>query len=383
MNGTALQISLLHFAESDDTSGFFPQLAKWHDRQRYRMLFGTLKPMAPWLREFMEREGVGCMSGEARTRAQYPLGLARLIRHLRHERVDILHTHLFEPSAVGLLAGVLAGTRGRVMTRHYSNYHTRIGKKWHVRVDQLCNRMSHAVIGVSQHTADHLVHEEGAPAEKVHVALNGIDFSRVKISDRDAPARLRREWCPAGAHLLVVPGRLHPEKGHTYLFQALAAIRQRLERPVLALVAGAGPFESAYREEVRSLGCEDIVRFLGFRTDIPDVIAAADLVVLPSVAEAFGLVVAEALYLGTPIVATHVGGIPEIVEDGIDGVLVPPADSNALAKAIVGLLGDPERRRLMASAGRERVRDRFSFEKMMRAYEQIYERLVEACQPSR
>ena len=383
MNRTALQISLLHFAESDDTSGFFPQLAKWHDRQRYRMLFGTLKPMAPWLREFMEREGVDCVSGEARTRAQYPLGLVRLIRHLRHERVDILHTHLFEPSAVGLLAGVLAGTRGRVMTRHYSNYHTRIGKKWHVRVDQLCNRMSHAVIAVSQHTADHLVHEEGAPAEKVHVALNGIDFSRVKVSDRDAPARLRREWCPAGAHLLVVPGRLHPEKGHTYLFQALAAIRQRLERPVVALVAGAGPFESAYREEVRSLGCEDIVRFLGFRTDIPDVIAAADLVVLPSVAEAFGLVVAEALYLGTPIVATHVGGIPEIVEDGIDGVLVPPADSNALAKAIVGLLGDPERRRLMASAGRERVRDRFSFEKMMRAYEQIYERLVEGCPQSR
>ena len=380
---TASGISVLHFAEADDTSGFFPQLAKWHDRQRYRMLFGTLKPMAPWLREFMEREGVACMSCEAQTRAQYPLGLARLIRYLHRERVDILHTHLFEPSAVGLLAGVLAGTRGRVMTRHYSNYHTRIGKKWHVRVDQLCNRMSHAIIAVSQHTADHIVQEEGAPVGKVHVALNGIDFSRVKVSDRDAPVRLRREWCPEGAHLVVVPGRLHPEKGHTYFFQALSLVRRRLACPVVALVAGAGPFESSYREEVRSLGCEDIVRFLGFRRDIPDVIAAADLVVLPSVAEAFGLVVAEALYLGTPIVATHVGGIPEIVEDGIDSVLVPPADSKALADAIVRLLGDPERRRLMASAGRERVRDRFSFEKMMRAYEQIHEGLVDGCPQSR
>ena len=383
MIGPASRIPILHFAESDDTSGFFPQLAKWHDRGRYRMLFGTLKPMAPWLREFMEREGVGCMSCEARTRAQYPRGWARLIRYLRRERVGILHTHLFEPSAVGLLAGVLAGTRGRVMTRHYSNYHTRIGKKWHVRVDQLCNRMSHAVIAVSQHTADHIVHEEAAPAEKVHVALNGIDFSRVKVSDRDAPARLRREWCPDGGHLLVVPGRLHPEKGHTYLFQALSTIRRQVACPVVVVVAGAGPFESAYREEVRSLGCEEIVRFLGFRRDISDVIAAADLVVLPSVAEAFGLVVAEALCLGTPIVATHVGGIPEIVEDGIDGVLVPPADSKALADAIVRVLGDPERRRLMVSAGRERVRDRFGFEKMMRAYEQIYERLVEGCPQSR
>lgn len=376
---TAGRISVLHFAESDDTSGFFPQLAKWHDRQRYRMLFGTLKPMAPWLREFMEREGVACISCEARTRPQYPLGLLRLIRYLRRERVDILHTHLFEPSAVGLVAAVLARTPHRVMTRHYSNYHTRIGKKWHVRMDQLCNRMSHAVIAVSQHTADHIVHEEGAPAEKVHVALNGIDFSRVKVSDRDAPARLRREWCSEGAHVLVVPGRLHPEKGQTYFFQALPVIRRRLARPVVALVAGAGPFEAAYREAVRSLGCEDIVRFLGFRRDIPDVIAAADLVVLPSMAEAFGLVVAEALYLGRPIVATHVGGIPEMVEDGIDGVLVPPADSKALADAIVRLLGDPERRRLMASAGRDRVRERFSFEKMMRAYEQVYERLFERC----
>ncbi len=371
--------SILHFAESDDTSGFFPQLAKWHDRDRYRMLFGTLKPMAPWLREFMERQGVACMSCEARTRAEYPLGLFRLMRYLRRERIDLLHTHLFEPSAVGLLAGVLAGTRGRVMTRHYSNYHTRIGKSWHVRVDQLCNRMSHAVVAVSQHTADHIVHEEGAPVEKVHVVLNGIDFSRVKVSDRDAPARLRREWCPEGAHVLVVPGRLHPEKGHTHFFQALPVIRRRLACPVVALVAGVGPFKSAYREEVRSLGCEDIVRFLGFRRDIPDVIAAADVVVLPSVAEAFGLVVAEALYLGTPIVATHVGGIPEIVEDGIDAVLVPPADSKALADTIVRLLGDPERRQLMASAGRERVRDRFSFEKMMREYEQLYERLIERC----
>jgi glycosyltransferase involved in cell wall biosynthesis len=373
--GTASKISVLHFAESDDTSGFFPQLAKWHDRDRYRMLFGALKPIAPWLREFMEREGVACMSCEARTRAQYPLGLARLIRYLRRERVGILHTHLFEPSAVGLLAGVLAGTRGRVMTRHYSNYHTRIGKRWHVRVDQLCNRMSHAVIAVSQHTADHIVHEEGAPREKVHVVVNGIDFSRVKTSGPDAPARLRREWCPDGGQLLVIPGRLHPEKGHTYFFQALPLIRQRLACSVVVLVVGAGPFESAYREEVRSLGCEDIVRFLGFRRDIPDIIAAADLVVLPSVAEAFGLVVAEALYLGTPIVATHVGGIPEIVEEGVDGVLVPPADSKALAGAIVSLLGDSDRRRRLANAGRERVRERFGFEKMMRAYEQQYEHL--------
>jgi glycosyltransferase involved in cell wall biosynthesis len=373
ISGAASRISVLHFTEADDTSGFFPQLGKWHDRGRYRMLFGTLKPIAPWLRAFMEDEGLGCVSCGARTRAAYPLAMLRLMRFLRRERVDVIHTHLFEPSAVGLLAGLLARTPARVMTRHYSNYHTRIGKRWHVRVDHLCNRMSHAVIAVSRHTADHIVHEEGAPRDKVHVVLNGIDFPRVRISGPDVAGRLRRDLGAGDAHVLLVPARLHPEKGQSHLFRALPAIRRLTSRPVVVVVAGAGPFESAYRAEVLALGCDDMVRFLGFRKDLPDLIAAADLVVLPSVAEAFGLVLAEALYLGTAVVATRVGGIPEIVEDGVDGVLVPPADDRALADAIVRLLEHHEMRRRLAGAGRNRVMERFGFEKMMRAYEDIYD----------
>src|SRR5438309_239207 len=116
---------VLHFAEDSDTSGFFPQLARWHDRSRYQMFFGTLKPMAPWLREHMESQGVACLSCDCRNRASYPWGLLRLARFLRRERIDILHTHLFDPSVVGLCAGVLARTPLRVETRHYSDYHTR------------------------------------------------------------------------------------------------------------------------------------------------------------------------------------------------------------------------------------------------------------------
>ena len=104
--------------------------------------------------------------------------------------------------------------------------------------------------------------------------------------------------------------------------------------------------------------------------------ATADLLVLPSVAEAFGLVLTEALYMGTPVVATSVGGIPEIVDDNVDGVLVPPADSRALADAIVDLLHNQERRHRMAGAGRDKVLTRFSFEGMVRSYESIYEKGV-------
>ena len=107
-------------------------------------------------------------------------------------------------------------------------------------------------------------------------------------------------------------------------------------------------------------------------------IAASDLLILPSVAEAFGLVLAEALFLGTPVVATKVGGIPEIVSDGLDGILVPPADSDALADAIMELLNNDERRQRMAGAGRQKILTKFGFEEMVRSYEILYAHLTRA-----
>jgi glycosyltransferase involved in cell wall biosynthesis len=365
---------ILHFAQDSDTSGFFPQLARWHNRSRYRMYFATLNPMAPWLREYMESEGVHCFSCDCNRRAEYALGVMQLARFLRRERIDILHTHLFEPSLIGLQAGVLARTRRRLMTRHYSDYHTRIHKKWHVRLDQFCTRLSHAVIAVSQHTGDHLVDKEGAPPDKVHVILNGIDFDRVRISSPDARDRIRAEFAPKDEYLLLIVARLHPEKGHHYLFQTLPQINERVG-PVRLLVAGTGTFQDAYMKEVRSLGCEGMVSFLGFRTDIPDLMAAADLLVLPSVAEAFGLVLAEAIHLGTPVVATRVGGIPEIIEDGRNGVLVEPANSLALSHAITELLNDPVRRQQIARA-RGKTTERFRFENMVRSYESLYQAIA-------
>lgn len=364
---------ILHFAQDSDTSGFFPQLARWHDRSRYRMFFATLNPMADWLKEYMESQGVECFSCDARRRAEYPLAMLRLARFLRRNSMDILHTHLFEPSVIGLQAGAIAHTPLRIMTRHYSDYHTRINKRWHVRLDQLCTRLCKRVIAVSEHTAEHMISEESASAEKVRVVLNGIDFERVKVSGADAPERVRREFDAEDAYLLLIAARLHPEKGYEYLFRALPQIKQHSDRPVLLLVAGKGSFEDAYREQVRQLDCEENVRFLGFRKDLPDLMASSDLFVLPSVAEAFGLVLTEAVYLGTPVVATRVGGIPEIVDDGVDGALVPPADSAALAETIVRLLTDVERREKMSGAGREKIVRQFQFETMVRSYEEIYE----------
>ncbi|MGH9826669.1 MAG: glycosyltransferase, partial [Blastocatellia bacterium] len=177
---------ILHFAQDGDTSGYFQQLARFHDRSQYEMVFATLNPIAPWLHEYMTSQGVRCFSCDCGGRASYPLGILRLARFLRRNRVDIIHTHLFEPSIVGLIAALVARTPIRVLTRHYSDYHTRINKKWHVRLDRMCTKLSGAAIAVSEHTSAHMIEVERAPREKVHVVLNGIDFDRVRLSGPDA-----------------------------------------------------------------------------------------------------------------------------------------------------------------------------------------------------
>ena len=367
---------ILHFAEDSDTSGYFPQLARWHDTTRYRMFFGTLKPMAPWLRDYMASQNVECFSCDCRSRAEYPQGMIRLAGFLRRQRIDILHTHLFDPSVIGLVAGWLARTSTRVMTRHYSDYHTRINKRWHTRLDRMCTALCHRAIAVSEHTAEVMRNEEGAPAERLRVILNGIDFERLRLSSPDAPERLRQELAPNGEFLILQMARLHPEKGHEHLFRALPQIRDEAARPVRLLLAGVGTAELEYRRLVKELGIEEHVAFLGFRRDGPDLMAATDLFVLPSVAEAFGLVLTEALYMGLPVVASRTGGIPEIIEEGVDGLLVPPASPQALASAILRVINDEALRQRLAGAGHDKVARTFAFEDMVRRYEDVYRDLL-------
>lgn len=366
---------ILHFAQDGDTSGFFPQLARWHDRSRYQMHFGTLGAIAPWLKEYMEDHDVPCLSCACPKRRMYPLALSRLTSYLRRTNIDLIHVHLFDPSIVGLTAAVLARTTVRVMTRHYSDYHTRLKKRWHIRLDQFCTSLSDRVIAVSEHTAEVMRTEEHAPADRLRVIHNGIDFHRMELSSPEAPDRIRREFAPSGEVLVLQVARLHPEKGHEFLFKALPSVIAQVARPVRLLVVGTGPFEGDYRRQVHDLGLDDVVTFTGFRRDIPDLMAAADLMVLPSLAEAFGLALTEAIYLGTPVLATRVGGIPEIVRDGVDGVLVPPGSPEALSAALVRLIRDPEFRQSLAKDGRQWVSDRFRFETMVHRYEDVYDEL--------
>lgn len=369
-------LRLAHLVGGEDRSGLFTEMARRHDRDRFHVELVTLQAVETTFREALHEIAVPVRSVGAAGRATWPLAVYRLVRLLRRRDIQILHTHLFEPSLVGLVAGVTARVPLRVMTRHHSDYHLRRDARLPVEMDRLCTRMSHGVVAVSEHTRDVMVSSEGAPPEKVRVIANGLSPERVRPPPPDVLEPLRREMHPDGRLALLVPARLHPEKGHEHLFLALRILRDEGWK-VRAFLAGSGAFREAYERRIRALDLVEEVWFLGHREDVVGLMAAADAVVVPSEAEAFGLVALEARAVGAPLIATTAGGLPEVVRDGVDGILVPPGDPVALASAIRKVLSEDE---LRARMGRPdpTVADRFSFERMIREYEAFYRDLWNA-----
>jgi glycosyltransferase involved in cell wall biosynthesis len=217
------------------------------------------------------------------------------------------------------------------------------------------------------------VRAEGRDAARFAIVPNGIDLSR--FSGPVRPCALRGEYrIPSSAHLLGVVARLEPEKGHRHLIDAMPAILRALPETWLAIV-GEGSEADALRAQAAALGSGVAMRvvFTGRRDDVSALTSDLTLAVLPSIREAQGISLLEAMARGVPVVASAVGGIPEVVTDGVDGRLVPPGDSTALADAIIELLRDSELRRRLGEAGRRTVVDRFSIDAQVRAIQALYD----------
>ncbi|HMI57260.1 MAG TPA: glycosyltransferase [Gemmatimonadaceae bacterium] len=182
---------------------------------------------------------------------------------------------------------------------------------------------------------------------------------------------LRSELGLAPGELLIVSvGNLYPVKGHAVLIDALAKLRDR--RGWRVAIAGRGEEEPRLRAQAAAAGIGDRVHLLGFRDDIADILAAGDLFTMPSLSEGLPLALVEAMSFGLPVVVTRVGGVPEVVTDGVEGFLVPPSDPGALAAALGALLDDASRRRQMGEAARTRALRDYALSTMADRYERLY-----------
>lgn len=302
----------------------------------------------------------------------YPLAIVRLAAMAHATGAAFVHGHFFYPTIVGLFAARLAGCK-YVFTRHHSDHHSRIGKRWHTRVDAWCANRADQVIAVSEETRRLMIEDEGVDPRRVTTVYNGME--PLAASTAEAVEALRKELALPHARSVLMIGRLHEEKGHRYLFEALPEVASRIG-PFNMVIAGDGVERKSLEDDVRRRGLQNMVHFVGWRREIPGLIQLSSLVVLPSLAESFGFAVLEAMSLERPVVAAATGGLREVVEDEINGLLVPAKDPAALAKAMIRVLGDADLSARLGSAGKLRA-EHFSFERMMAGYEAVYDRCLE------
>lgn len=295
---------------------------------------------------------------------------------IRAEGFHIIHTHGVRANLIGRLAAGRAGTKNVVTTVHsvLSFDYSRRLDRW---VNRLCEEWTRGktarFIAISGMLARQLK-SEGIPGAKITVVHNGLELQKYKPEISGLPVR-KEFGITADRVVMGIVARLHPVKGHSCLIEALAAVVGQLPGLML-LIVGTGPDRDKLEKLVRNLNLDKNVIFTGFRKDIPQVLAALDFLVAPSVSEGLGLTVMEGMAMQKPVVAFGVGGIPEIITSGADGLLVPPQDAAALAAAIAELAGDRERVRLLGEAARKTVEQRFSAENMARATGLVYQELI-------
>jgi glycosyltransferase involved in cell wall biosynthesis len=286
-------------------------------------------------------------------------------------RPEIVHNHMYRAELVGTRAAIALGEIGRPRPYIVSTVHSsRVRSEEDRRVLRLLTPRMDQLIAVSRSIV-HKLQNEGRDTAPISLIHNGVDLERY---DHQEPCcTLREEYdLPSEGPIVGVVARLEPEKGHPTLLEAWPSVLAAVPNATL-LIVGQGSRREALEALTRHLGIADRVVFTGRRDDVPAVTAAIDVAVLPSYREALGLTILEAMALSRPIVASNVGGIPEMVEDGITGLLVPPHDAQALAAAIVLLLRDHPLADTLGRAGHDLVHDQFCIERMVSAVEQIYD----------
>jgi glycosyltransferase involved in cell wall biosynthesis len=287
-----------------------------------------------------------------------PVAFLRLAAFLGRTRPRILHTHLVHADVYGQVTGALTGVPVRVSTKHGFNEFRE--NRGFALGDRAIASLAHTHIAISRGLARYLEEVEGFDGGSFEIVHYGIE--------PDGPPR---PYSGDQPHLLCV-GRLIPIKGHIVLLRAFAQARRQV--PSLTLdIAGRGPLEPALRALAKELEVDDAIRFLGHVAPIQRAIEEAAVVVVPSMGEGFGMVALEAMERARPVIAAEIGGLGELVEDGVTGVLVPAGESDPLARAIVALAGDAKAAAAMGEAGRRRALDHFLQERCTERTELLYE----------
>jgi glycosyltransferase involved in cell wall biosynthesis len=332
------------------------ELVQRLDRSRFDVHVACFHREGSWLRRVEGCAPVTEFPIRGFARPQTLARAAAFARWCRARRIAVLQTCDLYANTFALPAAALANVRVRLGSRRELNPDKSAAQ---IALQRHAYRCAHGVVANSQAAAQQL-RQEGVAADRIHVIPNGIEIVRY-----DA----RRGVRPVTT--IVTVANLRREKAHEVLLHAAARLAPRY-RALRYLVVGDGPRREELTTLTTSLGLDAQVTFVGHREDVPAILAQADLFVLPSRSEAFPNGAMEAMAAGLPVIASRVGGLLDLIEDGRTGILVPPSEPADLAAAIEQLVIDPERAFALGSAARDELARHYSFERMVHAFEDLY-----------
>lgn len=356
--------------EPGGTERQMTELVRRLDPRRFTVHVACFHRQGAWLPRVLER-AASVVEFPIRGFGR-PATLGQMIafaRWCRRERIAVVQTCDLYANIFGLPGAALGGVPVRIGSRRELNPDKSPGQ---IRLQRLAYRAATKVVANSP-AAREVLEAEGVAPGSIAVIANGVDPGFFDLPDR-APARPIRT--------LVTVANLRPEKDHETLLAAAAALLDR--HPDLRFrIVGDGPRRAALEQQARSLGVASRIDFLGHRDDVRELLGAADAFVLPSRSEAFPNGAIEAMAAGLPVVACAVGGLLDLIDDGVTGLLVPPGNAPALAAAIDRLAGDPGLGAGLGQRARAEVRRRYSFDRMVGAFEDLYCAGLGASAPAR
>jgi glycosyltransferase involved in cell wall biosynthesis len=354
------------------------------DTSRFDLKLACLRRAGEFLRDIEARQvplteyPINRLYGPRTTAQQW-----RFAHDLRRNRTQIVHTYGFYPNVFAVAAARAAGTPAVIASiRDTGVYLTPLQK----RAQQLMCRLAHVVLVNAQAIKQSLI-ADGHAADRIHVIRNGISPSA--FVERTPDMRLREELgVPSGTPIVAMLSRLNQLKGVDEFLEAAAKVASRVADVRFLLIGDgalmangrgvkSGSYRDALERRARRLGLGDRLVFTGFRLDVPQLLMQCAVSVLPSHSEGLSNTLLESMAAGVPVVATDVGGNPEVVKEGETGFLVPVKDADALADRICRVLQDGELATRLGEAGRRRAAEQFSIDRMLRDTERLYEHLLQ------
>jgi glycosyltransferase involved in cell wall biosynthesis len=310
------------------------------------------------------------------------IALIYIFQLLHQSKPDIVHTHTSKAGILGRLAAWLARVPIIIHTPHghvFYGHFPRALSRIFLHIEKLLSKITHHQIALTPQECNDYLNLKVSTPSNTSVIHSGVDVYRFIEGAKQRTKKRKELGIPADSLVVGYVGWLIPIKGVTYLVNAVARVAEKYPKSLLVLVGKGdekGEEEIKLKEQVERTGLRDKVRFLGWRSDVEEIMGCFDVFVLPSLNEGMGRVLVEAMAAGLPIVASRVGGIPDLIKDGENGLLISAANAPALAQAIADLLADKKKRKRMGEAGKKRCRQ-FSSEVMVAQINNLYTALVE------